>query len=128
MKKLHQYANVQQRLQPKTLFCTIKVTHFYALDTHENMLQMIEHFLEYNLPTKKLENISISNIRKLLNIFLQNNIFCYEDKLYRFIKGSPNTIILSETLANIYLSMWQKKLSDFVKEKQELFGRYEIFL
>lgn len=127
MKKLNHYANVQQHLTPKTLFVTIKITNFYTLDTHENMIEIIEQFLESNLTTKKLGDISIINMKKLLKLFLQNNIFSYNNTIYQFTKGSPNTMGLSETLANIYLSIWQKKLSDAVQEKQEFFGRYRIF-
>lgn len=124
MNKLNHYANVQKRLKPNTLFCTIKITNFSSLDNHKNMISTIENFLLCNLPSKTLGNISISTIKNLLHLFLHHNIFRHENKIYQFIKGSPNTMALSETLANMYLSVWQKKISDSVKDKQELFGRY----
>ncbi|CAF0829729.1 unnamed protein product [Adineta steineri] len=44
-------------------------------------------------------------------------------------KGSPNTMTLSDTLANIYLFDWQKLILKEVQRKNEFFGRYkdEIF-
>lgn len=123
IQKLNHYVYRQQRLRPRTLFCTIKITNFYTLDTHKNMIEIAHNFLKDNLPSHKLGKISILDIKNLLNLFLHNNIFSYEDKIYQFTKGSPNTMALSETLSNVYLFTWQQKISSLVQEKKELFGR-----
>lgn len=123
IKKLSHYAYVQNRLRPTTLFCTIKISNFYTLDTHPNVIEIVDFFLQYNLLSNKLEKLTILNIKNLLHLFLHNNIFCYKDKIYQFTKGSPNTMAITETLSNIYLFSWQKKISNLVQEKKELFGR-----
>lgn len=123
MNKIYQYANVQQRLQSKTLFCTIKITNFYELDTHTNLISMVVQFLERYVPAKKRQNISIATIRNLLTLFLENNFFAYQDKTYRFIKGSPTTMPLTETLSSIYLLPWQQHISNSIQGKEEVFGR-----
>ncbi|CAF2793105.1 unnamed protein product [Rotaria sp. Silwood2] len=125
IRKLYRYANVDCRLRPSTIFCSIKITNFYTLDEHEEMIDVIGYFLQDNLATNKLEPLTIQTIRNLLHLFLHNNIFSYKNSIYKFTKGSPNTIPLTETLSNIYLFMWQKKILKEVNQNIELFGRYK---
>lgn len=126
MQQLNYYSCVKHALRPKTLFCTIKITNFYTLDTHKNMIYFVECFLKTYILSSKIENFAINDILNLLHLFLDNNIFCYKDKIYEFIKGSPNTIPFSETLSNIYLSIWEKLITDQLSLKKDLYGRYEI--
>ena len=49
-------------------------------------------------------------------------MFSYGEQIYQFTKGAPSTMALSETLASIYLFVWQKKIQK-VNERDELFGR-----
>lgn len=123
MRKLNQYARKDSGLRPTTLFCTITITNYYTLDQHEAMLDKVNYFLESNLVTNKLEHLTIQTIKNLLYIVLFNNIFCYKDRVYKMTKGSPNTMPLSDTLSNIYLSIWQKVIIKLIKPKKELFGR-----
>ncbi|CAF4393517.1 unnamed protein product, partial [Rotaria sordida] len=106
IRKLNHYTKAERRLRPTTLFCTIKITHFYTLDEHQNMLDVIGYFLPDNLATNKLESLLIQTIRNLLYLFVYNNIFYYKDNIYKCTKGSPNIMALTETLSNIYLFVW----------------------
>ncbi|CAF4975871.1 unnamed protein product, partial [Rotaria sp. Silwood1] len=130
IQKLNHYVSTKRRLQSTTLFCSIKITNFYTLDTHQNVIDTVGYFLEDHLGHgKKLQQLTIMTIKNLLHLFFFNNIFCYKEQIYTFTKGSPNTMPLTETLSNIYLYVWQKKILNRVKENNELFGRYkdEIF-
>ncbi|CAF4579423.1 unnamed protein product, partial [Rotaria magnacalcarata] len=93
----------ERHLRATTLFCTIKIINYYTLDIHKNMIDTVGYFLEDNLVTNKLEQVTIQTIKNLLHIFLYNNVFYYKDKIYTLIKGSPNTMPLSDTLSNIFL-------------------------
>ncbi|CAF1279138.1 unnamed protein product [Rotaria sordida] len=125
IRKLNHYVNTEHRLRPTTLFCTIKITNFYTLDEHKNMIDVIGYFLQNNLLTNKLESLTIQTIRNLLYVFLYNNIFYYKDHIYKCTKGSPNTMALTETLSNIYLFVWQKKILKQIDRNIEFFGRYK---
>ncbi|CAF4309896.1 unnamed protein product [Rotaria sp. Silwood2] len=125
IRKLYRYAAIERRLRPSTIFCTIKITNFCTLDEHKEMIDVIGYFLQDNLATNKLEPLTIQTIRNLLHLFLHNNIFSYKNSVYKFTKGSPNTIPLTETLSNIYLFVWQKKILKEVNQNIELFGRYK---
>ncbi|CAF3804954.1 unnamed protein product [Rotaria sp. Silwood1] len=125
IRKLYRYAIIERRLRPSTLFCTIKITNFCTLEEHKEMIDVIGYFLQDNLATNKLETLTIQTIRNLLHLFLHNNIFSYKNSIYKFTKGSPNTIPLTETLSNIYLFVWQKKILKEVNQNIELFGRYK---
>ncbi|CAF3677425.1 unnamed protein product [Rotaria sp. Silwood1] len=124
IRKFYHYANTERRLRPTTLFCSIKITNFYALDEHQHMIDVIGYCLQDNLVTNRLEPLSIQTIRNLLYLFLYNNIFRYKDNIYAFTKGGPNTMPLTTTLSNIYLFVWQKKLLKEIDQNIEFFGRH----
>ncbi|CAF2151217.1 unnamed protein product [Rotaria magnacalcarata] len=123
IQKLNHYACTQRRLTTTTLFCTIKISNFYYLDSHANIIDWIGYFLQDNLGTNKLEQISIMTIKNLLQLFLYNNIFRYHEHIYTFTKGSPTTMPITDTLSNIYLFQWQTKLLRIIKQNDGFFGR-----
>ncbi|CAF4967921.1 unnamed protein product, partial [Rotaria socialis] len=110
MYQLYDHVFTKRELQSTTLFCAIKITNYYTLDIHKNMIDTVSYFLEENLVTNKLGQVTIQNIKNLLHIFLYNNVFDYKDQIYTLTKGSPNTMPLSDTLSNIYVFVWQKQI------------------
>ncbi|CAF2113717.1 unnamed protein product, partial [Rotaria magnacalcarata] len=122
MRKLNDYVYVERHLRATTLFCSIKIINYYTLDIHKNMVDTVGYFLKDNLVTNKLEQVTIQTIKNLLLIFLYNNVFYYKDKIYTLMKGSSNTMPLSDTLSNIFLFTWQKKILKEIKSKNEFFG------
>ncbi|CAF4870677.1 unnamed protein product [Rotaria magnacalcarata] len=103
MYQLYDHIFTKHELQSTTLFYAIKITNYYTLNTHKNMIDIVGYFLEDNLVPNKLEQVTIQNIKNLLHIFLYNNVFYYKDQIYTLTKGSPNTMPLSDTLSNIYV-------------------------
>ena len=65
----------------------------------------------------------MNNIIELTQLFLRNNHFYYNNTIYRYARGSPECLGLSETLSNIYLYQWQKLLLNKLSIGGELFGR-----
>ena len=123
IEKLNKYANTDERLTPTTIFCTIKISNYFALDSHENMIDTVYNFVQNNIASNKLQKISVATIKNLLQLYLYNNIFCYKDKIYTFTKGAPTTSPLIDTLSNSYLCVWQTQIVDDIRRKKELFGR-----
>jgi hypothetical protein len=123
MQKLLHYTHTKEQLRSTTLFCTIQIMNFYSLASHSTMIDVVIHFLQENMATNKLENVSIIAIENLLQLFLYNNIFCYKKKIYTLIKGGPNTMPLSHLLSTIYLFQWQRTIAKEVEINNELFGR-----
>lgn len=123
VRQLNTYTYTERRLKPETVFCSLKIRNFYAMDTHSNLIDTVGYFLQDHLATNRLNNLSILTIKNLLHIFLYYNIFSYNDDIYRIDRGSPQSIPLSETLSNIYIFVWQKKILKEVQEQHELFGR-----
>jgi len=123
IQKLNEYVKIGHQFTSTTYFCTIKILNYFALDTHENMIDVVYKFIENNIAANKIEKIKISTIKNLLQLCLYNNIFCYKDKIYTFTNGGPTTLPLMDTLGNIYLYAWQKNIADEVRRKKEFFGR-----
>jgi hypothetical protein len=90
---------------------------------HKNLIDAVSYFLQDNLATNKLEQVSIATIQNLLQLFLYNNIIRYKNKIYSLAKGGPHGMPLSSLLSNIYLFGWQKMLVNEVEDKNDLFGR-----
>ncbi len=123
IQKLNHYVHTEHRLTPTTTFCTLKITNFYALDEHEAMINRVIDFLQYHLASDVLHRVKIQTIKNLLQLVLFNNHFSYGDKIYTLLKGCPNTMLLSDTLANIYLFQWQRLIINHIERNKELFGR-----
>jgi len=127
-RKLIDYTYIDHPLSPSTLFATIKILNLYSMVSHKTMSETLYYFLFDNLAVPKLEDLSIGAIHNLLQLFLYNNIFHYNGKIYSCTKGSPSTIPLTETLASVYLFEWQKKITRDERMIKELYGRYDILL
>ncbi|CAF3584523.1 unnamed protein product [Rotaria socialis] len=125
MYQLYDHIFTKHELQSTTLFYAIKITNYYTLNTHKNMIDIVGYFLEDNLVPNKLEQATIQNIKNLLHIFLYNNVFYYKDQIYALTKDSPNTMPLSDTLSNIYVFVWQKQILKQLQLNNEFFGRYK---
>ena len=120
-------SNMEQSiLTPTTLFCTIKILNYFTLDTHVNMIDVICNFIQEHVAANRLEKILIQTIRNLLQLCLCHTLFSYQNKLYKFLKGGPRTLPFMDTLSNIYLFAWQRKIRREIAYEKEFFGRYVI--
>ncbi|CAF3960604.1 unnamed protein product, partial [Rotaria sp. Silwood1] len=125
LEKFHNYIDQYDRLRSTTNFVTITINNFYHLVPHHVLLStLLDFFVKYyHLPI--VENIHITKIVRLTSLFLHNNRFYYDGKIYRFIKGGPSNSGLIETLSNIYVNRMEKFLIDQSSMKQnEFYGRY----
>jgi hypothetical protein len=122
-RKLRHYCSTEQRLTSTTLFATIDVRNCHMLASHASLTTIVGYFLQDNLATNKLENMTISNVLNLIQLVLYNNHFIYRDKVYTCLKGGPMTMKLIRTLDEIYLFEWQKVISKEVNRQREFFGR-----
>ena len=123
MRKLQYFKYTRRIIKPTTLFCSMHITNFYTVASHESMIATVGYFLQDNLATNKLEHVSITTIQNLLQLYLYNNVFVYNNTIYTIKRGGPSTLPLSETLSNICLFAWQKSLSSEVQRYEEMFGR-----
>ena len=134
IQRLIQYSQVEKQLQPTTVFATIRITNAPSLVSHASLVETFTYFLKDQLLTNKLQYtslrnplpqyIAISTVTKLTELYLEHNLFSYQDKIYGFNKGAPNSLPFSDDLLDIYLFAWQKLV--FVDERlnSELCGRY----
>lgn len=123
IQKLNVYVHTDRRLTATTMFCTIDIVNYWTLDTHENMIDVVCTFIQKNVASNKLQKVSIATIKNLLQLCLYHNVFCYKNQIYKLTKGGPSTLPLIDTLSNIYLSTWQGKIIDELRQNKELFGR-----
>ena len=123
IQKLNAYVHTEQRLTPTTMFCTIQITNYSALDSHEALINVVCNFVYNHVAANKLNKISIATLKNLLQLSLYHNLFSYKNNIYTFTKGGPTTLSLMDTLSNIYLYVWQNDIVSKLKNNKELFGR-----
>ncbi len=129
MRKLIQYIDnddkrdKQYQFHSKTIFTTITISNFFTLASHYTMQQILQDFFRDNLVAHVNDKISMNHIFQLTKLFLSNNHFYYNNTIYRYARGSPECLGLSETLSNIYIFQWQKLLLNKLSIGGELFGR-----
>ncbi|CAF3334786.1 unnamed protein product [Rotaria socialis] len=110
-------------LIPKTYLCTFDITDLYTMLPQEESLDiLIEFLLQYDY--QKVQNIPIDIIRKLALIVIKENVFVYENKLYRQVIGGAMGSEFTLTLANIFMWKWEKQLVHRLKVSNEIYGRY----
>ncbi|CAF3392411.1 unnamed protein product [Rotaria socialis] len=121
--KLNHYVHHDKHLKPTTLFCSIRIVNYYTLDLNKKLLDTVEYFLRDHVISNKLDQLSIQTVKNILYLYLDNNIFCYQDKIYRYEKGSPDTMPLSDILLDIYVFSWQNEIFNQIRRSKDLFGR-----
>ena len=67
--------------------------------------------------------MSLDAIEQLARLVLTENVFIYENKYYRQIKGGAMGSPFTLTLANIYMWHWDQKLVQIQHDSNELYGR-----
>ena len=114
------------RFHAKTMCATFKLINFYSMVSHDHILDALGRFLTKHLPSNRLENLSIITIEELTELFLKNQFFYFENKIYRFRQGYPqNCLDFIQTLSHIYLLEWQSCLLTNPLMKDEFYGRFD---
>ncbi|CAF2153587.1 unnamed protein product [Rotaria magnacalcarata] len=122
--KLRYFAIKLDSLLPKTQFVTFKIHDLYDNVTHAGLLQALYAFHAHSLVSTRHKRLSNDAIHELTAIVLRNNFFSYDDKIYRFTKGSPLNLPLTDLLGDIYLYDWQFPLVRQLRLNDLFYGRY----
>ena len=113
----------KRRFDSKTMFVRAIIPNFHTMLSHGNLLITLKDFLNQYSFGDGIENVSINRIIRLTAIFLHNNRFYYNQKIYRFIKGSPSCFPLTETLSTVFVLQWQRLLLDEAQLRDQFYGR-----
>ncbi|CAF1383690.1 unnamed protein product [Rotaria sordida] len=124
MQKLQYYYKQLNLFLPKTHLATFKIHDLYTMISYTSLLNALYAFLVNPLLIGRHEKLSSEAIVELISLVLKNNFFTYNGKTYRFIKGGPLNLPLTELLGNIYLHDWQVPLVRNVRIREALYGRY----
>ncbi|CAF4991060.1 unnamed protein product, partial [Rotaria sp. Silwood1] len=110
-------------LKPTTLFITFDVENLYTMIPRQGALEALMQFLERHLHNKKIGTLRIDDIMRMARLVLDTNIFAYENKYYRQIRGGAMGSAFTQTLANIYMLDWEQKLIQNQEADKEIYGR-----
>ncbi|CAF4818731.1 unnamed protein product [Rotaria sp. Silwood1] len=124
IRKLNDYVEQPaHHLRSTTMFVTMTIRNFYAMVDHDTWLFAFQDFLNSPCRMPTIQGISLAKVYQLTTLFLRNNLFYYDHKIYRFSKGSPFHFPITETLALIYILRWFKSLFRKSVLEKEFYGR-----
>jgi hypothetical protein len=109
-------------LKPTTYLCTSDVADLYTMLPQEESIGILRTFLVHFRYTH-VRGMSLDGIEQLARLVLTENVFIYENKHYRQIKGGAMDSPFTLTLANIFIWHWEQKLVHIQQESNELYGR-----
>ena len=109
-------------LKPTTHLCTFDITDLYTMLPQEESIAILKKFLlQFN--HQHVKGMTIDAIESLARIVLTENVFIYNNKYYRQIKGGAMGSPFTLTLANIFMWHWEQQLVQYQKNSNELYGR-----
>ena len=125
IQKLEQYCMQSNCILPNTKFVTFEIHNLHKRISHDDVLTGLHDFLiKQQVNVLRHQGLTNDTIQELTRLFLENNMFSYQGKIYRYIKGCPVNYRLSRLLFNIYLHYWQGPLVRQVRLADEFYVRY----
>ncbi|CAF3397453.1 unnamed protein product, partial [Rotaria sp. Silwood2] len=121
IRRLEEHASLGL-LKATTLLCTSDVTDLYTMLPQEESIAILKQFLLQHSRTH-IKNMTIDAIESLARIVLTENVFTYNNKYYRQIKGGAMGSPFTLTLANIFMWHWEQNLVAIQKTSGSLYGR-----
>ncbi len=73
---------------------------------------------------QKMKGIPIDVIQKLARVVITENVFVYEKKFCRQVKGGAMGSAFTLTPANIFMWKWKKQFVSRQLASNEIYGRY----
>ncbi|CAF3768809.1 unnamed protein product [Rotaria socialis] len=121
---------IDKQLKPTTLFVSFDVENLYTMIPRQGALIALIEFLERYLPNKRIGTFSINDIVRMARLVLDTNVFVYENKYFRQIRGGAMGSAFTQTLANIYMFEWEQDLLQIQQANKEIYGRYidDVFM
>ena len=124
IQKLQYHCLQGDSLLPLTKLVTFQVHHLHTRVSHADILTAVNHLLTHPLAENRYQRLNSEAIEMLTSLFLENNVFSYNEKIYRHVKGSPINLSFTELLFNIYLHDWQIPLVREIRLANEFYGRF----
>lgn len=109
-------------LKPTTLFCIFDIHNLYTMLPQDEALNILMEFLHAH-GYKKVKGLLLDTIRKLASKVVKENVFVYDNKIYKQTTGGAMGSSFTLTLANIFMWKWQKKFVEEQNGTGEFFGR-----
>ena len=88
----------------------------------EEAIAVLRRFLVHFRYTN-VKGMTMDAIESLACIVLTENVFIYENKYYRQIKGGDMGSAFTLILANIFMWDWEQKIAEKQGSSNELYGR-----
>lgn len=128
MEKLFQYIKHERNrddfpLQSTTKFVTLRIMNYSTMASHNDLIIALENFIRKHTIVPMLENISLSKLSQLIDLFLHSNRFYYNHKIYTFLKGAPMNFPLTELLHHVYAYEWEQIIVEQSIMRGEFYGR-----
>lgn len=125
LRKLRSHCDRRQSFRSTTYLVTFEVENLHTHLPHENLLTGLQSLLHNSLVYQRHhQGILTDGIHELTSLFLRNQVFIFDGKVYRYRRGCSLIYPLSRLLFNIYLYHWQSTLFRPIRVIDEFYGLY----
>lgn len=90
------------------IFVSLDVVSLYTVIPHELGLEAIDYW--FSKCSNLTRNVPSTFVLKLLQLILENNTFCYQNKFYKQIQGTAMGTKMAPVYANLVMSFLEVKL------------------
>ena len=114
------------KLPRRTILCTIEIVGLYPNIPHSEGLTSFERFLEL----RDNKQISSDTLTELAEIVLKYNIFEFDEKTFKQVRGTAIGTNFAPPYAILFMADLEEKILNAFEEKPMIWWRYidDIFL
>ena len=107
-----------------TKFIIADVTDLYTMIPRQGALEALVRFCLKHAVRGKIGTFTIDHIMEMARVILDTNLFSYNNKYYRQIRGGTMGSAFTQVLVNIYMLEWEQDLVEHQTARDEIFGRF----
>ena len=108
------------RVSDEAILCTVDVVGLYPNIPHDEGLAALQEFLE----TRVEKKVTTDTLVELAEIVLKNNIFQFDDKTLRQLRGTAIGTKFAPPYAILFLASLEEKILESLDLKPKIWWRY----
>ena len=124
IQRLDQFCNQPNNIKAGTYLVTLEIPELYSQVSHQSLIMTLNDFLHTQTVNGRFDRLTVTALVELTHIVLRNNLFVYQQKIYRYMQGCPKNLSLIELLGSIYIHRWSMKLIRQIRLTNEFYARY----
>lgn len=124
IQRLDYFCKQENNINTNTYLVTFEIPELYSQVSHQSLCMALNDFLHTQTVNGRFDRLTVTALVELTQLVLQNNLFIYQQKIYRYMQGCPKNLALIELLGSIYIHRWSMKLIRQIRFTNDFYARY----